>query len=391
MTVSPRSIIIFCASITLLINVFLSLTRTPAFLTIAALSLRDVILILLAFTWPVLIRNRIASRYAMTAYFIYFFTILAFAIQLILLRNYAPILNSIALSRIVLALPILCILFCIIWPKDQLEDNSFIEKIFKVFLTLCLIESIFLILGLYPFYLDLIGFDNYMDSKNTSSGIAFGFFGYRLITPLFNASVGGVILSFLFGFYWLSGQKRLAIITLIPLILTVSKSGFVVAIIFILSNSFSAFGFFFACIAYFIMAIFSLNNLISDSQFSDNILIHLSSIDYHVRGLITGMDRLLLPVGLGNAGTVPGVEMPELIGRESGIGVGLGTSGLFYLITFVVSAFALIREFGRVGFLMVFGYTLVALMNEGASSFYIWVPLFLLFFKSSQKYNFKLR
>ena len=186
MKVSPRSIIIFCASITLLINIFLSLTRTPAFLTIAALSLRDVILILLAFTWPVLIRNRIASRYAMTAYFIYFFTILAFAIQLILLRNYAPILISIALSRIVLALPILCILFCIIWPKDQLEDNSFIEKIFKVFLTLCLMESIFLILGLYPFYLDLIGFDNYMDSKNTSSGIAFGFFGYRLITPLFN-------------------------------------------------------------------------------------------------------------------------------------------------------------------------------------------------------------
>ena len=139
------------------------------------------------------------------------------------------------------------------------------------------------------------------------------------------------------------------------------------------------------------MAIFSLNNLITDSQFSDNILIHLASIDYHVRGLITGMERLLLPVGLGNAGTVPGVEMPELIGRESGIGVGLGTSGLFYLITFVVSAFALIREFGRVGFLMVFGYTLVALMNEGASSFYIWVPLFLLFFKSSQKYNFKLR
>ena len=102
------------------------------------------------------------------------------------------------------------------------------------------------------------------------------------------------------------------------------------------------------------MAIFSLNNLITDSQFSDNILIHLASIDYHVRGLITGMERLLLPVGLGNAGTVPGVEMPELIGRESGIGVGLGTSGLFYLITFVVSAFALIREFGRVGFLMVF-------------------------------------
>ena len=102
-----------------------------------------------------------------------------------------------------------------------------------------------------------------------------------------------------------------------------------------------------------------------------------------MNGLITGLNSFLLPVGLGNAGTVPGVNMPKIIGTESGFGVGLGTSGIFYFITFLLAGLAVVREFPKSGFLLVSGYTLVALMNEAAGSFYIWVPLFALFFKST--------
>ena len=47
-----------------------------------------------------------------------------------------------------------------------------------------------------------------------------------------------------------------------------------------------------------------------------------------------------------------------------------------------MAGLAVVREFPRSGFVLVSGYTLVALMYEVAASFYIWVPLFVLLFKS---------
>lgn len=382
MTISLKSIILFCGFLTLFSNIILSAFSVPVILTMATLGFRDVILILLALLWPALIYGRLASKYALSVYLIYLCSVMVFAFQLILVPNYAPIASSIALSRIVLALPILAILFCIIWPAKHASRHRFVALGFKIFLFICIVESILLVSGYYSSYLSLIGFNEYMASKNTSSFTAFGFFGSRIITPLFNASVGGVVLAFMFGFYLLTGQRKLALITLIPLLFTVSKTGFLVALIFLVFRRFSAYGFLITCFIYFFFALIFSNMDIYLLPIPDNLLVHLASVKYHMNGLITGLNSFLLPVGLGNAGTVPGVDMPKIIGAESGFGVGLGTSGIFYLISFLLAGFALAHKFPKSGFLMVAGYTLVALTNEAASSFYIWVPLFVLFFKS---------
>ena len=117
MTISLKSIILFCGFLTLFSNIILSAFSVPATLITATLGFRDVILILLALLWTALINGRLASKIALSVYLIYFCSVMVFAFQLILVPNYAPIANSIALSQIVLALPILAILFCIIWPS----------------------------------------------------------------------------------------------------------------------------------------------------------------------------------------------------------------------------------------------------------------------------------
>lgn len=384
MTISLKSIILFCGFLTLFSNIILSFFSVPATLIMATLGSRDVILMLLALLWPALVHGKQASKYAMPVYLIYFSSVIVFAFQLILVPNYAPIASSIALSRIVLALPILAILFCIIWPGRLARGHRFVDLGFNIFLFICILESIFLVSGFYSSYLSFISFHEYMVSKNTSSFTAFGFFGSRIITPLFNASAGGVVLAFMFGFYLLTGQRKLGLITLIPLFFTVSKTGFLVAFIFFLFRRFSTYGFLIICLVYFIFALAFSNMDIYLLPIPDSLLPHLASVKYHMKGLITGLNSFLLPVGLGNAGTVTAVDMPKIIGAESGFGVGLGTSGIFYLITFLLAGLAVVREYPESGFLLVSGYTLVALMNEVAASFYIWVPLFVLFFKSRQ-------
>jgi len=127
--------------------------------------------------------------------------------QVSFIKNYAPIFNAISISRLVLALPILSIIFCIVCQKNDIKEiNKTIEKWFLIFLVICLIESILLIIGHYSNYLSFIGFNTYMSSKGVSSGTAFGFFGSRIITPMFNASVGGMVLGFLVG-YFLQNKK----------------------------------------------------------------------------------------------------------------------------------------------------------------------------------------
>ena len=134
MTISLKSIILFCGFLTLFSNIILSAFSVPVTLTMATLGFRDVILILLSLLWPALIHARLASKYAMSVYLVYLCSVMVFAFQLILVPNYAPIASSIALSRIVLALPILAILFCIIWPGKLASRHRFVALGFKIFL-----------------------------------------------------------------------------------------------------------------------------------------------------------------------------------------------------------------------------------------------------------------
>jgi hypothetical protein len=253
------------------------------------------------------------------------------------------------------------------------------EKLFKVFLSICLLESICLIMGSYPGYLHLIGFQEYMSAKGTSSGTAFGFFGSRIITPMFNASVGGMVLGFLFGYYLLCGRKLLALLTVIPLIFTVSKTGYLIFLVFLVCRGLSGYGFLGGALAYLALSLLFLTGDVAQLPLPGALALHMASIKYHMHGLTTGLEVLLLPVGLGNAGTTPGTIMPELIGRESGFGTGIGTAGLFYIIPFVICCFIFIKKYKNLGFIIVSGYFMVALMNEGSSTFYVWVPILALF------------
>jgi len=269
-----------------------------------------------------------------------------------------------------------------------------IEKWFLIFLIICLIESILLVIGQYQNYLSFIGFSNYMSSKGVSSGTAFGFFGSRIITPMFNASVGGMVLAFLVGYYLQSKKYTLALLALIPLLFTVSKTGYLIALIFIISRSKSYVMFLLAGCSYLALSILFLDaQAIQQLGLPTDVLRHMASVKYHMKGLVTGVDHFMLPVGLGNAGTIVGVDMPELIGRESGFGTGIATSGIFYLISFGVASIIFVKKYKTSGLLICSAYFMVSLMNEASSTFYIWVPIILLFLShdknNKERINYK--
>lgn len=382
MVISSRFIILFCCALSLFSNFFLSLSKLPIIFTTLTLSFRDVALILLTLFWPLLIKKNTTNIKSFYLYFLYIFSVFIFFLQLIFVPSNAPLSNSIALSRIVLALPILTILFCSIWSPKLNKESNLIEIFFNFFLIICIIESIFLVIGQYSIYLSLIGFQEYLAAKGTSSGTAFGFFGSRIITPLFNASVGGMVLAFLFGYYLMTRKKLLAFLTLIPLIFTVSKTGYLIALNFLLFRRLSGYSFLALAFLYLVLAFTFINFDLTSFPIPEVFSPHIASVKYHMHGLITGIEKIFFPVGLGNAGTVPGVDMPELIGRESGFGVGLGTSGMIYIISFLLSAFIIVSNYKNIGLILVSGYFMVSLMNEASSSFYVWVPILVLFLKT---------
>ena len=379
-------LILLCAFLSLFVNIIFSVSRLPAILSTLSLSFRDLSLLLLALLWPFLMKRKI-TYLTFYLYFLYCFTVIAFFVQVSFIKNYAPIFNAISISRIVLALPILTIVFCIVCkPSDFKGVNKFIEKWFLVFLAICLLESVLLILGQYQNYLSFIGFNNYMSSKGVTSGTSFGFFGSRIITPMFNASVGGMVLGFLVGYFLQKKKYFLTLLTLLPLLFTVSKTGYLIALIFIVARSRSYLLFLMAGGCYLALSIVFLDaQALQHLGLPVDIMRHMASVKYHMKGLVTGLDHFMLPVGLGNAGTIVGVDMPKLIGRESGFGTGLATSGVFYLMTFVVASIVFVKRYNASGLMICSAYFMVSLMNEASSTFYIWVPIILLFLSYDEK------
>ena len=383
-------LILLCAFLSLFVNILFSVSRFPVILSTLALSFRDLSLLLLALFWPFLIKRKL-HYLTFYLYFIYCITIIVFFMQVSFIKNYAPIFNAISISRIVLALPILSIIFCIVCQKNDIKEiNKTIEKWFLIFLVICLIESILLIIGHYSNYLSFIGFNTYMSSKGVSSGTAFGFFGSRIITPMFNASVGGMVLGFLVGYFLQNKKYTLTFLTLIPLLFTVSKTGYLIALIFLVFRSNSHIMFLLAGTTYLSLSVFFLDaQALQQLGLPTDILRHMSSVKYHMKGLVTGIDNSIIPVGLGNAGTIVGVDMPELIGRESGFGTGIATSGIFYIISFVVASIIFVKKYKTTGLMICSAYFMVSLMNEASSTFYIWVPIILLFLSHDK--NSKIR
>ena len=373
------NVLLLCCLLSLFTNVIFSTLNLPVLVAKLFLASRDMLIFCCAIFWPFIISRKL-TVFQFYVYLLILVSIFSFIIQLFIVKSPVPIEMSISHSRVVLALPILVIIYVVVWKKEyNKSSNSIIERLFRFFLCICLIESCMLITGYYSNYLSFINFEEYMSGKGTSSGTAFGFFGSRIITPMFNASVGGTVLGVYLGYNLLMGRKSLALITLIPLIFTVSKTGYLIAVIFILFRKYSYMFFLTASFAYISLAFFFISFDIRQLPVPEYFVMHLASIEYHMHGLITGFNVIFEPVGLGFSGTTPGIKLDRLIGRESGFGTGLGAIGFFYLIMFIISAYILCKKYNLVGYTLVSIYFMVALMNEGASVLYIWVPIFLLF------------
>ena len=293
--------------------------------------------------------------------------------------------QTIALFRVVFALPILVISCCWICDFNSLNSGdkkwtAILEGFTKLFVFICFIEAVMLVLGFYTTYLELINYHSFMQSKGVSAGIGFGILGTRLITPLFNPSVGGVILATFFGWFLHRKQYWWALACIAPLILTVSKTGWIISFVFLGFKFNPVVGFIGGSCAYILLSFLFLDiEQLKALNLDRDLFLHLASIESHINGLTSGLKHFFSPVGLGNAGTIPDVFFADKLGRESGVGTGLASIGYAYFLLFSLSFIVICSQYKRVGYLLASMYLFVALMNEGAATYYVWLPVFLLY------------
>lgn len=370
-------------------NLILSVLGAPRFITFSVIGVRDLSLIALIMTLPfiLLLEKRGPFLWLLVLLFWILSGIVFF--QSIFFDTAATNAQTIGLFRVVFALSILVISFC--WICDfnslKLSDlnwSSYFDFAVKIFVFICFAEALIMFLGLYKSYLDLINFEKFMQSKGRIAYIGHGILEYRLLTPLFNPSAGGVVLASFFGYFLQARRLKLAVACLVPLLLTVSKTGWVIAFIFIAFRRFNLVtGFILAISAYIFLALLTSDlNALQSLNLNRNIFMHMASIASHLNGLTSGFGHLFSPVGLGNAGTIPDVVFPTKLGRESAVGVGIASIGFPYLILVSLSFYALGSQYSRVGYLLGSMYLLVAFMTEGPATYYIWLPIFMLFLSS---------
>lgn len=370
-------------------NLLLSVSRAPNIATLSIIGIRDLTLVVLSIILPIIFHLQ-KRRPFLWLLVLNFWVVTGLVLfQSVFFDTAASSTQTIALFRVVFALPILVISCCWICDFNYLKSSdikwtAILEGSTKLYVFICFIEALMLILGFYNNYLELINYHAFMQSKGVSAGISFGLLDTRLITPLFNPSVGGVVLAAFFGFFLHRKQYWWAATCIVPLILTVSKTGWIIAIIFIAFKRFNpVVGFILGVFAYMTLALLFLDlERLEALNLRHDIFLHLASIESHLDGLTSGLRRFFSPVGIGNAGTIPGVVFSDKLGRESGVGTGLASIGYVYFFLVSLSCIVLISQYKRVGYLLSSMYLLVALMNEGAATYYAWLPVFLLYLSS---------
>jgi hypothetical protein len=359
--------------------------RAPNIVSISVIGLRDLTLVFLSAVLPIVfyLKERAPSLWALVLFFWTCVIIVIF--QASFFETAATSTQTIALFRVVFALPILVISCCWICDFNRLNVGdkkwtAILESAIKLFVFICFIEALMLISGSYSAYLDIINYHAFMQSKGVSAGIGFGLLGTRLITPLFNPSVGGVILAAFFGWFVHRKHYYWALACFIPLVLTVSKTGWIISIVFVAFKFNPVVGFMGGSCAYILLSFLFLDiEQLRAMNFSKDIFLHLASVESHINGLTSGLKHFFSPVGLGNAGTIPDLVFADKLGRESGVGTGLASMGFAYFFLLCISFFVLCSKHKHVGYILAFMYLFVALMNEGAATYYVWLPVFLLY------------
>ncbi len=313
-------LVISIVALSMFANMILSILHAPRILILLTFISRDVI------TLTLFLLILCSSRYNIRLSLLLCWTIASFpfAISFVVFDE-LPLLALVEKFRNIYTVPLFCFL---IISKKRYEIN--ILPYLYLFGSICLFEAFFIVTSNGQFYLNLINFHSYMASKGTQVGYGFGIFGqHRLLTPMFQPSLGGLVLACTI--ITLARYRRFyfAAVLLLPLILTLSKTGIVLVMvygcIYILPN---------VTLITIAVAPFLLINFISILDTT-----HTGSILYHFKGYFEGFKYLIEPQGVGNTGTVASLPGRQ-VGAESGIGsylAAFGFYGLFPLLLALVS------------------------------------------------------
>lgn len=364
-------ILLFCFFFTLLGNLTIAIFRIPIIFTFLSVFIRDILPYFLFFLSSILFYE--SKKQKILFFYIYIYFVFLFVISLIDGTSVSVIFNQ---FRIIFAIPIIVYVSNFLNSYNStLNLNKVIKVILMFFLLILIIESLFLVIGEYTTYLKIINYKQYMLSKGTLAGYGGGFFSYRLITPIFNSSVGGAICAWLAFMYF--NKKRIKSFFYVFLtFLCLSKTGIILLIFLIFFKNFfylkvligSIFILFFTFIDISLITIFLKKNIVLEGQ--------VSSIKYHLNGLKTGIEYFFNPLGIGKSGTISSNLSSTDIGRESAIGNISGSVGFLVIPLYFTSILTIIKD--NTIFKIISLYFFIGLVNEATGSFYFWIVIILL-------------
>jgi hypothetical protein len=373
---------LFSFFFTLLGNFTIALLRIPITITFFSIFIRDILPFFLIFLSSIIYFESKKQK-ILFVYILVYFVFLIF-LSLVNGSTLPVIFNQ---FRIVFAIPLIVYISNYLFANNSLINlDKTIKVILLLFLIVLIIEIFFLIRGEYSSYLKIINYKQYMLSKGTESGYGGGFFSYRLITPIFNSSVGGAICAWL-AFMYYNKKKIKSFFYVFLTIMCLSKTGILLLFILIFFKRFfylkvligTIFILFFTFIDVSLITFLFKKNIVLEGQ--------VSSIKYHLNGLKTGIEYFFSPQGIGNSGTIASNLSSTNIGRESAVGNISGSLGFFVIPLYLTSILTVIKN--KSVFKIISLYFFIGLINEATGPFYFWIVIILLNrYAKNNSYNY---
>lgn len=363
-------------------NLIIALFRIPVQLTYFSIFVRD----LIPFFLIIYIALRARESLGIKILFIFYALYLCFLFfQSLLYGVSVPvILNQ---FRITFGIPLIA------YIGNRLEKTkaagkfkNYLDFTLKVFLILLCIESLFLITGSYTNYIEIINYKFYMLSKGTEASYGNGFFSFRLITPVFNASVGGAICAWL-SFVYFGKKPFKSLMYFVFVILSLSKTGFLLLIFLLPFRRFFYFKILLGIAGVLFLTFIDLSLIGLLFEKNKVLETQLASVKYHLNGLKTGLEHFFQPVGIGNSGTILSNLSSTEIGRESAIGNIAGSSGYLILPLYISSIISSIKNKSSTKIISL--YILIGLINEATGPYYFWVAILIINqYAKNSSYNY---
>jgi hypothetical protein len=370
-----KYIVAYCIGITILGNWLLSIFSFIPF-SVLFFSVRDALFFIFFIIYYIVnsnvkSNNLVVFNFILTALSMIFLFIEAYFFSE---HSVTTILSK---FRIIFAIPIL---FFIIYQCKVYKDADLfflkisVNRIVNVFLIICILELSFLATQHYSDYVNYIGFYQYMQNKGAASSIGYGLLDYRLLTPVFNSSIAGLILAAISSASFKMKKNIYGLVSLLLLVLTVSKSGYLLFAILMLPVRMSIILKLLGVISLLLISFIDLS-FVRDYLSNDFIYNNFASVQYHFHGLGSGLMAIFEPLGVGNTGTVLGTSEKNSVGMESAIGTAIGAIGVIYF-ALIAPAIIYSIKYSRSSIDFFLSYFIIASINEAAGSFYIWIVIF---------------